>query len=83
MHKLQEILPENCIEGVETLIKYYVANRQPDTDLVVISHINLDGYLSYGTFTKKLLTTRPEDILIRSVSNYGVARYKIMSDFLP
>ena len=83
MHKLQEILPENCIEGVETLIKYYVANRQPDTDWVVISHINLDGYLGYGTFTKKLLTTIPEDILIRSVSNYGVARYKIMSDFLP
>jgi len=82
LHKLYEILPENCIEGVETLIKYYIANRQPDTDWVVISHINLDGYLGYGTFTKKLLATIPEDILIRS-TNHGVNRYKIMPEFLP
>ena len=82
LHKLHEILPENCIEGVETLIKYYIANRQPDTDWVVISHINLDGYLGYGTFTKKLLATIPEDILIRS-TNHGVNRYKIMPEFLP
>lgn len=82
LDKLHEMLPENCIEGVETLIKYYVANRQPDTDWVVISHINLDGYLGYGTFTKKLLATIPEDILIRS-TNHGVNRYKIMPGFLP
>ena len=82
LHKLHEILPENCIEGVEVLIKYYIANRQADTDWVVISHINLDGYLGYGTFTKKLLATIPEDILIRS-TNHGVNRYKIMPEFLP
>jgi len=82
LHKLREILPENCIEGITILIKYYIANRQPDTDWVVISHINLDGYLGYGTFTKKLLATIPEDILIRS-TNHGVNRYKIMPGFLP
>ena len=82
LHKLHEILPENCIEGVTVLIKYYIANRQQDTDWVVISHINLDGYLGYGTFTKKLLATIPEDILIRS-TNHGVNRYKIMPEFLP
>jgi len=82
LHKLHEILPENCIEGVTVLIKYYIANRQPDTDWVVISHINLDGYLGYGTFTKKLLATIPDDILIRS-TNHGVNRYKIMPEFLP
>jgi len=53
-----------------------------DTDWIVISHINLDGYLGYGTFTKKLLATIPEDILIRS-TNHGVNRYKIMPEFLP
>jgi len=82
LHKLHEILPENCIEGVTVLIKYYIANRQPDTDWVVISHINLDGYLGCGTFTKKLLATISEDILIRS-TNHGVNRYKIMPEFLP
>ena len=82
LHKLHERLPENCIEGVTVLIKYYIANRQPDTDWVVISHINLDGYLGYGTFTKKLLATIPNDILIRS-TNHGVNRYKIMPEFLP
>ena len=82
LHKLHDILPENCIEGVTILIKYYIANRQPDTDWVVISHINLDGYLGYGTFTKKLLATIPDDILIRS-TNHGVNRYKIMPEFLP
>ena len=82
LHKLHEMLPENCIEGVTVLIKYYIANRQPDTDWVVISHINLDGYLGYGTFTKKLLATIPDDILIRS-TNHGVNRYKIMPEFLP
>ena len=82
LYKLHEILSENCIEGVTVLIKYYIANRQQDTDWVVISHINLDGYLGYGTFTKKLLATIPEDILIRS-TNHGVNRYKIMPEFLP
>jgi len=82
LHKLHEMLPENCIEGVTVLIKYYIANRQPDTDWVVISHINLDGYLGCGTFTKKLLATISEDILIRS-TNHGVNRYKIMPGFLP
>ena len=82
LHKLHEVIPENCIEGVTVLIKYYIANRQPDTDWVVISHINLDGYLGYGTFTKKLLATISEDILIRS-TNHGVNRYKIMPEFLP
>ena len=82
LHKLHERLPENCIEGVTVLIKYYIANRQYDTDWVVISHINLDGYLGYGTFTKKLLATISEDILIRS-TNHGVNRYKIMPEFLP
>ena len=82
LHKLREMIPENCIEGATVLIKYYIANRQPDTDWVVISHINLDGYLGYGTFTKKLLATIPEDILIRS-TNHGVNRYKIMPEFLP
>ena len=82
LYRLHKILPENCIEGVTVLIKYYIANRQPDTDWVVISHINLDGYLGYGTFTKKLLATIPEDILIRS-TNHGVNRYKIMPEFLP
>lgn len=82
LHKLHEMIPKNCIEGVTVLIKYYIANRQPDTDWVGISHINLDGYLGYGTFTKKLLATIPEDILIRS-TNHGVNRYKIMSEFLP
>ena len=32
LYKLHEILSENCIEGVTVLIKYYIANRQPDTD---------------------------------------------------
>ena len=82
LYKLHEILSENCIEGVTVLIKYYIANRQPDTDWVVISHINLDSYLGYGTFTKKLLATIPDDILIRS-TNHGVNRYKIMPEFLP
>ena len=82
LHRLHKILPENCIEGVTVLIKYYIANRQSDTDWVVISHINLDGYLGYGTFTKKLLATIPDDILIRSTT-HGVNRYKIMPEFLP
>ena len=82
LDKLHEMLPENCIEGVTVLIKYYIANRQPDIEWVVISHINLDGYLGYGTFTKKLLATIPEEILIRS-TNHGVNRYKIMPEFLP
>ena len=60
------------MEGVEVLIKYYITNRQPETDWIVILHINLDGYLVYGTFTKKLLATIPEYILIRSTSKHGV-----------
>lgn len=74
--KVIVLLQKNCIEGVETL-----SNRQPDTDWVVISHINLDGYLGYDTFSKKLLATIPEDILIRS-KNHAVNRYNYAGIFV-
>ena len=42
--------------ALETLIKYYYANRQEDTDWVVLPVANFDAYFGSTSFSKKRLT---------------------------
>ena len=57
------------------LIRYWLAHKQEDTDWVILPVTNFDMYYGNSYFSKRVLSTVPETILIRQ--NYGsVCRYR-------
>ena len=62
-------------EVVRDVVAYYEANKQDDTDWVVLPIANFDCYYGNTNFSKKWLSKIPAAILSREVSN-GVSRVK-------
>ena len=59
------------------LIRYYLAHKQEDTDWVVLPVTNFDMYYGNTTFSRKILSTIPETILLRQTHG-PVCRYAIV-----
>ena len=68
-------------EVLGTLIGYYIANRQEDTDWVVLPVSSFDA--CFGTsFGRRWIRLIPETIIERSSQSFGVSRYLIRPEFL-
>jgi len=64
-------------EVLRTLIGYYAANRQEDTDWVVLPVINFDAYFG-NNFSHRWLNALPEDVIVRQRDGgRGVCRYMV------
>ena len=86
-HKLTEkvkaALPKEIpAEVVCTLICYYLANRQNDSEWVVLQVANFDAYFGDTSFSKKFLPKIPLEIMERS-NAFGISRYRITEEYLP
>lgn len=68
--------------ALETLIKYYHANRQEDTDWVVLPVANFDAYFCSTSFSKKRLTELVKSGAIERENSYNVSRYRVNEVFL-
>ena len=66
-------IPEDVIL---TLLQYYFANKEADTDWVVLPVINFDAYFGTSSFSKKWLNKLPAE-LFEKQSRYGVCRYRV------
>ena len=66
-------IPEDVIL---TLLQYYFANKEADTDWVVLPVINFDAYFGTSSFSKKWLNKLPTE-LFEKQSRYGVCRYRV------
>lgn len=78
IQKIKTIKPKEVpAEPISLLIKYYISNKQEDSDWVVLPVTNFDMYFGNTNFSKKWLTKIPEDIIIRDKQNFGICRYKI------
>jgi hypothetical protein len=80
--EMTDMLSETTPKGVPgtvlpTLVKYYLANKQEDSDWVVLPVTNFDAYFGTTAFGRKWLNFLPENILERSETSYGVSRYRI------
>ena len=64
--------------ALETLIKYYYANRQDDTDWVVLPVANFDA----TSFSKKRLTELVKSGAIERENSYNVSRYRVNEVFI-
>ena len=60
------------------LVKYYYANKQEDSDWVVLLVTNFDAYFGTTAFGRKWLNILPENILERSETSYGICRYRML-----
>lgn len=68
-------VPRNVVEDV---ISFCLANRQSDTDWVVLPVTSFNYYYGNTMFEKKYLKNVPEDIVFRDRSKHGVSRVKIL-----
>ena len=58
------------------VVSYYEANKQPDSELVVLPVANFDCYYGNTNFSKKWLSKIPDSVLTREISN-GISRIKV------
>ena len=65
------------IDVVSDVLSYYLANKQEDTDWVVLPVMSFNYYYGNSTFEKKYLKNIPEDIILRDRSRHGVCRIKV------
>lgn len=66
-------VPENVIP---TVIAYIRANRQPDTDWVVLPVSSFDCYFGNRNFSKKWLNMIPDSVIERQRQSFGVCRVR-------
>jgi len=75
--KKLSVVPDELRDKVSYLIAYYLANIDDEIEWVVLPVVSLDAYFGGTTFSKKILSKLPKDIIIRDRTSYGVSRYKV------
>lgn len=83
VNQIAEEAPNIKTEWICALIGYYILNKQPDNDWVVLPTSNFDAYFGTTTFSHKKLNTIPQSIIFRDRQICGLTRYKVMPKFLP
>lgn len=63
---------------IAELLRYYLANKQNDTDWVVLPVGNFDAYYGNNTFSKKWLAQIPKSLIQRE-NRHGICRYKVIT----
>ena len=63
--------------ALQTLIKYYIANKPEDSDWVILPVTNFDAYFGTTSFSRKWLPAIPKTIIDKSNARYGVCRYRV------
>ena len=83
IRRIEEATPKGIpVEVMTTLIGYYIANRQEDTDWVVLPVANFDAYFG-RSFSHIWLNKLPEDTIIRERDKgRGVCRYQLGRELL-
>lgn len=65
-------------EVVAELIRYYLANKQDDTEWVVLLVANFDAYFGNNNLSKKWLAKIPKSLILRE-NRHGICRYKVIA----
>ena len=65
-------------EVITELIRFYLANKQDDTEWVVLPVANFDAYFGNNNLSKKWLAKIPTSIICRE-NKHGVCRYRLIN----
>lgn len=78
LKRIEELRPEKVpLEVIRILVAYYLANKQEDSEWVVLPVTNFDAYFGSTMFSKKWLPAVPECIIVREKERMGVARFAL------
>ena len=80
--KISAAVPEYLQEKVSYLVAYYLAHKPDDSDWVVLPVVSFDAFFGGTTFSKKILSRLPKNIIIRDRTGYGVSRYKVSQELI-
>ena len=69
-------------EVLITLYKYYIANKQDNTDWVILPVTNFDAYFDTTAFGRRHLLLLKEANLIEAQTSYGVSRFQLSTSIL-
>lgn len=83
LDKISSEAPNIREDMIPALICYYLENKQSDSEWVVMPVSNFDAYFGTTSFSKKILKTIPQSIIIRDKQTCGICRYKVLPEFLP
>lgn len=75
-------VPDGLRDTVSYLIAYYLVNIDDEIEWVVLPVVSFDAFFSGTTFSKKILSKLPKDIIIRDRTSYGVSRYKVAEELI-
>ena len=80
--KISADVPEHLQEKVSYLVAYYLAHKPDDSDWVVLPVVSFEAFFGGTTFSKKILSRLPKNIIIRDRTGYGVSRYKVSQELI-
>lgn len=80
--KISAAVPDHLQEKVSYLVAYYLAHKPNDSDWVVLPVVSFDAFFGGTTFSKKILSRLPKNIIIRDRTGYGVSRYKVSKELI-
>ena len=79
---VRKLTPKGVPETVlPTLVRYYLAHRQPDTDWVVLPVANLDAFFGTTSFSHTWLKELPEEVILRDRKRKDPCRYLVPENF--
>lgn len=64
-------------KSVYTLATYYLANRQPDSEWVVLPVTNMEAYLGSTSLSRQYLPMIPKELMERKTTALGVSVYRM------
>ena len=77
---LIEVTPKGVPERVlPTLYKYYIANKQDNTEWVVLPVSNFDAFFGTTAFSRKYLPMLKTKGIIKTETAYGVGKFKFVN----
>ena len=77
MEKIRPAIPAGVPEEVVfTLVAYYIANRQEDTDWVILPVTNFNAFFG-ASFGRKYLPKLPKELCERNEHSHGVCRFRV------
>ena len=83
LNRMEALRPEKVpAEVICTLVAYYLANKQEDSEWVVLPVTNFDAYFGSTMFSRKWLPAIPESIIMRERERLGVARFRASQSIL-
>ena len=83
LNRIEEHKPRKVpVYVITTLVKYYIANKPEDSDLVVLPVTNFDAYFGSTMFSKKWKHSIPDSLIIRSGESMGVTKYRVNPNLL-